>query len=105
GVERWAAVKKAGAIGIAVLPNPRPPAGTATADQTDSSNGGRGGADRGGRGAALPVQPAVSLADPPLQEITGQTVSVSISRRGAEKFFAGSGHTFEEMEQLVKENQ
>jgi hypothetical protein len=106
GVERWAAVKKAGAIGIATLPNPRPPAGTPAADQANTNGApGRGTNNGAGRGSGFAVQPTVNLADPALQEIAGLSVSVTITRRGAEKFLAGSGHTFDELEQLVKDNQ
>ena len=91
--ERWAAMKRAGAIGIASIPNPRPPANT---ENPDSAPAGRGG---GGRGAT----PTVVLADPALRDISGQKVSVNITRRGAEKFLAGSGHTIDELEQLSKD--
>ena len=43
--ERWAVLKKAGAIGIATLPNPRPPAGTTPDAPTPSDR------RRPGRGA------------------------------------------------------
>jgi Zn-dependent M28 family amino/carboxypeptidase len=46
----------------------------------------------------------VVLADRDLQETVGQQISLAITRRGAEKFFAGSEHTFEEIEALVKDN-
>jgi Zn-dependent M28 family amino/carboxypeptidase len=44
------------------------------------------------------------LADPELQEGAGQAVAATITRRGAPKLFEGSGHTFEEIESLAKEN-
>ncbi len=90
-VERWAALRQAGAVGIATLPSPRT---TTPPDQ----RGGRGG----GRG---PVQPSFTLADPALNETAGQAVAISITPRGAEKFFAGSGHTFEEIQKLAKANE
>ncbi len=128
GVERWNALRKAGAVGIATIANPRmagarggaaadPAAagatGTAAAEGTGSTAaaggapGGRaagagGGGGRGGRG---PAQPSMGLADPDLQETQGQSVSIAITARGAEKFFAGSGHTFEEIQKLARENQ
>src|SRR5207249_1346698 len=37
-------------------------------------------------------------------EMAGLTVSIAINPRGAEKFFAGSGHTFEEIQKLAAEN-
>jgi Zn-dependent M28 family amino/carboxypeptidase len=95
GAERWAVLKRAGAIGIATLQNPRPNAPTPPAPQ-----GAEGG--RGGRGAP---QPSVVLAEKALQDNAGQLVSLTITRRGAGKFFAGSGHTLDEIEELVKANQ
>jgi hypothetical protein len=97
GAERWAALKRAGAIGVATLPNARP---NAPAPPTpDAAGGGRGG--RGGRGAP---QPSIVLAERGLQDNAGQSVSLMITRRGAEKFLAGSGHTLEEIDELVKAN-
>ena len=91
--ERWAVLKKAGAIGVATFPNPRPPAGT-TPDAAPA------GAVSGRGGTQLP-QPTVVLADRELQEQSGQTVSITATRRGAEKLLAGSGHSIDELEQLI----
>jgi hypothetical protein len=90
GVERWDALHKAGAIGIATIANPRvpipelPPAG------------------RGGRGAT--PQPNFTLADPDLREDSGMQVALTISRTGGPKFFAGSAHTFDEILKLAADN-
>jgi hypothetical protein len=84
-VERWAAFKKAGAVGMAVIQNPRLPETAAAAAP------GRGG----GAIAPAPPQALMSLADPDLNETAGQQVFIAISRNGGEKFFAGSGHTFD----------
>jgi hypothetical protein len=65
------------------------------------SRGGSGGGAGSGRG---PAQPSFSLADPALSETEGMAVSLSITARGAEKFFAGSGHTFAEIQQLARDN-
>jgi len=43
------------------------------------------------------------LAESALRDISGQQVSVNITRRGAEKFLAGSGHGIDELEQLAKD--
>jgi Zn-dependent M28 family amino/carboxypeptidase len=95
-VERWTALRAAGAIGVATIANPRVPApGTG---QDSAAGGGRGG------GAAA-AQPTVSLADPALREMAGMQVSVAINRNGGEKFFAGSGHTYESIMKLVADNQ
>jgi peptidase M28-like protein len=77
--ERWAALKKAGAIGVATLPNPRLTVGT---------------------GGQTP-QATFVLADRDLRDQSGQVVSVAITRRGAEKFLAGSSHTLEELDRLI----
>jgi Zn-dependent M28 family amino/carboxypeptidase len=86
GPERWAVLRKAGAIGIATLPNPRPPADAPGA----------------GRGTAPPTpQPALVLADRDLQDQAGQLLSITITRQGAGKLLADSGHTIDELDQLV----
>jgi len=100
-------LKKAGAIGIATFPNPRPPAGTAAPQNAPGAADATRGetppaAGRGGRGgAAAAPQPTVVLADRDLQDQAGQLVSLTVTRRGAEKILAGSGHTIDELNQLV----
>lgn len=104
--ERWAVLKKAGAIGIATLPNPRPPAGT-PAEAADAAGAARGNAlpaQRGagaGRGGAQTFQTTIVLADRDLQDQDGQIVSVMLTRRGAEKLLDGSGHTLDELDGLI----
>lgn len=88
--ERWAVLKAAGAIGTATIMNPRPLAGT--------------GAGRGA-GEVRGPQKAFLLADAELQESTGQKVAIAITRRGGDKFFAGSGHTMDEILKLSTENE
>lgn len=90
--ERWAVLKKAGAIGTATFPNPQPPPAAAAdaAPLTLVVGGGRPS-----------PQPTVVLADPELQEYAGQMVSVTVARRGADKFLAGSGHTLGELDKLI----
>ena len=94
--ERWAVLKQAGAIGIATLPDPRPP--------RRHDAGCRAGCRRRRRQDAAPR----SIPSPPssspiasCQEQAGQNVSITMTRRGAEKFFAGSGHTIDEIDQLI----
>jgi Zn-dependent M28 family amino/carboxypeptidase len=94
GAERWATLRRAGAIGSATIPNPRPDA--------QQQGGGRGGAG-GGRGAFTPP-PTVVLADRVLQDSVGQQVALTITRNGVDNFFAGSGHTYAEIEELAKAN-
>src|SRR6185369_2568138 len=40
-----------------------------------------------------------------LQETVGQSIALTITPRGGEKFFDGSGHTYEEILKLARENQ
>jgi hypothetical protein len=101
GAERWAAFKRAGAIGIATIPGGRGPNGTGAANagaNADPAAAGRGG---GGRGPQI----SIALADPALQGTAGQQVVVTVGRPGAEKLFEGSGHTFDEIEKLANANQ
>jgi len=102
GVERWAALRAAGAIGTATIANPRVPAPGAGQDAS-TGRGARGGAQAGA--GAPPAQPTVMLAESALRETAGMQVSVAIPRSGGEKFFAGSGHTYEEIMKLVTDNQ
>jgi Zn-dependent M28 family amino/carboxypeptidase len=92
GAERWAGLKRAGAIGSITLPNPRP--NSPTQDSSQQTGGGRGA----GFG-----QPSFVLADRALQENVGQTVAMTVTRRGADKFLAGSGHTYDEIEALARD--
>lgn len=95
--ERWATLKRAGAIGVATLPNPRP--NTPAPEPPQQPGAGTG---RGGRGGPPPA--SFVLADPELQDTAGQLVSLTITRRGADKLLAGSGHTFDEIETLARDN-
>jgi hypothetical protein len=85
--ERWAAVKRAGGIGIATMALPPPPGAKPPAP------GGSGGAP----------QPVITLSDRDLQNLSGQIVSLSFTASGAEKLLAGTGHTLAELAQLVKD--
>ncbi|HEX3746874.1 MAG TPA: M20/M25/M40 family metallo-hydrolase [Bryobacteraceae bacterium] len=81
--ERWRVLHEAGAIGIATI----------------AANGRGGGAP--GRGAP---PPSISLADPALSETEGMKVSMTVTPRGADKLFEGTGHTFAEIQGLAREN-
>lgn len=113
GAERWAALRRAGAIGAATIMNPRT-AGT-TGSQNGEAAGARGGrgAGRGagggrgagaGGGAGRAPQPSVVLADKTLDEAAGEEVALTITRRGGEKLFAGAEHGFDEIMKLAQEN-
>ena len=92
--ERWAVLRAAGAIGMATLPNPRPSAET-NSDAPASGNT--------APAAANPPAPQMTfnLADRELQETAGLKVSLTITSTGAAKFLESSGHTLEELQQLV----
>jgi Zn-dependent M28 family amino/carboxypeptidase len=47
----------------------------------------------------------MSLADPDLRETAGQQVAVAINKSAGEKFFAGSGHTFESVLKAAAANE
>ena len=122
--ERWAVLKRAGAIGIATIsalrapavaatpPRPDAPSATsptagsvaapAAATTTGVPSAGRGAA--GGRAGAGTAPPTISLADPELRDEAGQAVSISVTAAGAAKFLAGSGHTLDELAQLAAAN-
>ena len=113
--ERWTILKRAGAIGVASINIPRPNArggrgGAATdqnaADAAGAGNGRGNNAGRGGRGAGGrgPTPPTFQLADPALTENEGQAISATITRRGFDKVFEGTGHTFDEFQKLVQDN-
>jgi hypothetical protein len=77
--ERWKMLKNAGAIGVAVVENPR------SRDIPWS------------RQALSRFQPAMSLTEPALQSSAGMRFALAINPDHADKFLAGSGHTFAEI--------
>jgi Zn-dependent M28 family amino/carboxypeptidase len=77
--ERWKELKKAGAVGVLSIQNPK-------------------GMDIPWDRAKLArFMPSLTLSDPSLDETAGQQLAVTINPARAEKFFAGSGHTFQEL--------
>jgi Zn-dependent M28 family amino/carboxypeptidase len=77
--ERWAALKRAGALGTISIANPK------SMDIPWA------------RSTLARLQPAMALADPALDESRGQQISVTMNPAHADKLFAQSGHTFEEL--------
>jgi hypothetical protein len=76
---RWEYLKQAGAIGVFSIQNPK-------------------GQDVPWERSMLArLMPQLSLADPALDETTGQQVAVTVNAAKAEKFLAGSGHTMQEL--------
>ncbi len=84
-VERWKALKAAGAIGTITIPNP------ASMDIPWS------------RMSLNRAHPSMDLADPEFNETAGLETSLLFNPTQAEKLFAGSGHTFAEIAALGKD--
>jgi len=109
--ERWLALKHAGAIGVATMAAPRPPAATpnsatpppagaaATAPVAGAGRAGGGG----GRGGGTP-QPTITLFDRELVDSAGEVVAITLTPSGAAAVLAGSGHTLDEINQLATDN-
>jgi len=77
--ERWRTYRAAGAIGTIAIANPK------TVDIPWS------------RSTLQRLQPAMSLADPSLDEYAGQQVAIAMNPAHANLLFEGSGHTFGEL--------
>lgn len=76
---RWSYLKAAGAIGVVSIQNPK-------------------GQDiPWDRSKLARFLPSMSIADPALDETTGQQLAVTVNPASAEKFFEGSGHTFKDL--------
>ncbi len=83
--ERWKIFRDAGAIGIITIPNP------ASMDIP------------WGRTSLNRTHPQMDLANSELNELGGQRVALTFNPARAEKLFAGSGHTFQELAEQAKE--
>ena len=79
GAERWKTLKAAGAVGVAVIQNPK------SMDIPWA------------RQALSRFQPEMSLSEPALQYSAGLRFALAINPEHADKFLAGSGHTFAEI--------
>jgi hypothetical protein len=77
--ERWKSLKAAGVVGIATIANPK------SMDIPWS------------RSTLARFRPVISLADPNLNETQGLSFSLAINPERADRFLAGSGHTFAEI--------
>jgi Zn-dependent M28 family amino/carboxypeptidase len=77
--ERWRMYRAAGAVGTIAIVNPK------NSDVPWS------------RSTGQRLQPAMSLADPLLDEYAGQQVAITMNPAHAELLFEGSGHTFDEL--------
>lgn len=85
--ERWKALHNAGAIGTAAIPNP---------DSMDIP---------WDRAKLARLQPSMSLAGRELDATRTQRFALTINPARAEPFFEDSGHTFDEIVRLARENQ
>ncbi len=81
--ERWAALERAGAIGVVGLSNPR---------YMDIP---------WERSALTRKHPSMTFRDPALQEGRGARLYVTVNPAHADRLFAGSGHTFAELVALA----
>jgi len=82
--QRWAALKKAGAIGIIAIPNPH------SMDIPWE------------RLKVLRTQVGMAPADETLDDTAGIKLGVAFNPASADKLFAGSGHTFQEISDFAK---
>jgi Zn-dependent M28 family amino/carboxypeptidase len=81
--ERWRMYRAAGAIGTLSVANPK------SMDIPWS------------RSTLARLQPQMALADPALDDAAGQQLAVTMNPAHADKLFAGTGHTFKELLNLV----
>src|SRR5713226_5227938 len=83
--ERWKVLRAAGAVGIITIPNP------ASMDIPWS------------RMSLNRAHPSMDLADAEFNEVGGLKMAMVFNPESAERLFAGSGHTFEEIAALGKQ--
>src|SRR5262249_19763334 len=83
--QRWSAFQKAGAIGIIFIPNPH------SMDIPWE------------RLKVLRTQVGMAPADETLDDTSGIKLGVTFNPASADKLFAGSGHTFQEISDLAKD--
>lgn len=83
--ERWKFLERAGVVATLQIQNPR------SMDIPWA------------RSTLARFQLSMSLADPALVDTTGQRLSITVNPAHADKFLAGSGHTFEELLALARD--
>jgi Zn-dependent M28 family amino/carboxypeptidase len=83
--ERWKALRKAGVRGVITIPNP------AAMDIPWS------------RISANRAHPSMALKDAEFDDTPGEELAVTMNPERAQKLFAGSGHTLQELVDLVKD--
>src|SRR5262249_669654 len=87
GAERWKALSRAGAIGMATIANPK------SMDIPWE------------RQRLARLNPTMSITDEKLVETHGQQFSLTVNPGQAEKLFEGTGHTFAEILKLADSDQ
>jgi hypothetical protein len=107
--ERWLALKRAGAIGVATMAVPRaqvaapnPPANPVPTPAAAAQPGGRGLAGAGAAGGGGPA--VIALLDRALNDAAGEKIVLNLTVRGGAAIFAGSGHSLDEVAQLIAAN-
>jgi Zn-dependent M28 family amino/carboxypeptidase len=84
---RWSYLKQAGVVGVISIQNPK-------------------GQDIPWERSKLArFLPSMAIADPALDETSGQQLAVTVNAATAEKFFVGSGHRFAELLELSNAGQ
>lgn len=83
--ERWKAFRATGAVGIISIPNP------ASMDVPWA------------RIALNRLHPSMDLADAEFNETEGEKLALAFNPAHADKLFAGSGHSFQELAELAKD--
>ena len=128
--ERWLALKRAGAIGVATIAPPRAggagnraggagapgrgaggaganaatPTPTPTATPTPTTTPAATPGAAAGTGRAGGPAATIALADRALVDAGGEVIAMTLTARGAAAVLEGSGHTLEEINQLVTDN-
>jgi Zn-dependent M28 family amino/carboxypeptidase len=83
--ERWKVLRSAGAVGVVTIQNP------ASMDIPWS------------RIALNRAHPSMDLTDPQFNETAGEKLALYVNPAKAEKFFEGSGHSFQDIAELGKD--
>ena len=121
--QRWKALKAAGVIGLIAMTPPRPVPGAAAPAANPAADGATPAAPRQGRrgaaaaagstdGAVLTPAPAPAampnpaaratylISDPAVETLGGLRLNATLTAAGAEKFFANTGHTYNEIKTI-----
>jgi Zn-dependent M28 family amino/carboxypeptidase len=91
--ERWLALKRAGAIGVATMAAPR----------TGGAGAAAPAAGRGGRAGGTPA-PLITLLDRELVDAAGQKIAIGLTARGAAAIFEDASHTLDEIARLIADD-